>query len=200
MRLGLDRAFVERWHLSIGVWAFAVGVAVALVVRADARDEAPVGSGVLRDHLPLLTAVAAVALWATVPDTEAPLVVGASLVPSLLVAWWWGLRWPRWVHGAILGAVAWAAWVGSAGWGRAVCGAVCCLALPASAVIGRRHAGGGSARPLSWVAHLAACVVGSRIVAHETLWVAAVLTAAVVALAVVAAGRSPGSSGDSDDE
>ena len=141
---------------------------------------------------PVVAATMLVGLWATLPDTEAPLVGATVLIAALTL---------RWVGRAGLNGFDWATMlalatvvtvVGSAGRTNAIAGAVCCMAWPAMLVARPRI----DTLPIGFrtavvVAHVGCVAVGSRLVAHiESIpawWTAVAIVGAMALMAALLA-------------
>jgi hypothetical protein len=156
-----------------------VGVGSALMADFDRRWR-HLGLG------PVLLALSAAGVFATVPDTETALPVLGAAVPLALLGWW---RWPRWPGplGALGGAgsavatgvLAAAVAGGVAGRGSALVGGLACLGLFAVEPLARRlHPGRKGAlavlRPRPWwgplpavAAHGVLVLMASRVAAHQ---------------------------------
>ena len=146
----------------------------------DVHDQRPLGR-----FDQLMSVGAFVGLWATVPDTEAPLIAVTVLLPTLVLHRG-GLRRREVATLVVLGVLAGDA--GAADTPTAIAGAACCLVwlvLP-----------GATSRPSitrrwSLVAlglHTLAVVLGSRLVAHVSV-VPATIVAAIVTVSTVIAGK-----------
>lgn len=153
-------AFANRWHLRLGAVWLAVGLGLLVIDWVIAHQRPRSDLGVMA--IPLTSAMALVGLWATVPDTEAPLMAAVALCPVLLARA--GRR--RSVRPAesvvVLAAYAAATAVGSAGRMAAIAGAVCCASVPVALVVsgerGRRvHPG------MAVAIEFVACLIGSRV-------------------------------------
>lgn len=160
----------------------------ALVKQASGSDDRtePRGSAWV---LPLHATIAFLGVWATVPDTEAPLVAGAVMIPPLLLH---GLRRKPFrsldVALVLLVLVPTAA-SGSAQRLVAVLGAVCCV-LPV-VLLGMPERTGREPIKQRWVVwllvlHAAASVIASRVIGHATVPPAFAITGAVVAATTTA--------------
>jgi len=98
----------------IASWDTALWATIALVAALTAA----VGQSFGQATTLALLAMSVAGIWTTVPDTEAPLAVGASLAPVLVLALWVRRETPRrddlvrWT--GVIAASTWAAFVGSA--------------------------------------------------------------------------------------
>lgn len=155
--------FADRWHVSLGLAGVGVGLVALLVdVWWSKRRSAGTRENVTRGGV---LAVALVGLWATIPDTEAPLFVGTALCPILIARVVTGRDVGPAGSLAVLGAYAVAAVIGSAGRAPAIAGAVCCAVLPIGLVV----AGDRGRRIPSVVAvgvEIVVCVLASRVIGH----------------------------------
>lgn len=131
-------------------------------------------------------------LWATVPDTEGPLIVAMVLGPSLI----WTVVRPTPIRGvgtaaALIAFVA-AAVGGASGSAPAVLGSVCCGWWVVLAGFGApRLAAVRRARPViavALVAEVVSAVVGSRVVGHASTGPAILATVVVVIASSAIAG------------
>ena len=162
----------------IGVVAILGGFTAAAQLSAEPRSARSIG--------PVVAATMLVGLWATLPDTEAPLVGATVLLASFTFRWIGraGLNSSDWATMLALATVVTV--VGSAGRTNAIAGAVCCMAWPAMLV----------ARPpidtlpirfrtAVVVAHVGCVAVGSRLVAHiepaQATWTAVAIVASTAA-------------------
>jgi hypothetical protein len=112
----------ERYHLSLALWSALAGCAAAVVDRLAEPPAAPAGRPVhpLRRWAWPLAVASMVGVWASVPDTEAPLALGAALAPVAAGRWWRHRAPTPSATLVVVGAVVLAAVGGSAGWPGAV--------------------------------------------------------------------------------
>ena len=168
----------------IGVVAIIGGFTATVQPEAEPRSARSIG--------PVVAVTMLLGLWATLPDTEAPL-VGATVLLAALTF--------RWVGRAGLNGFDWATMlalatvvtvVGSAGRTNAIAGAVCCTAWPAMLVARPRiDTLPIRVRTAVVVAHVGCVAVGSRLVAHiESIpawWTAVAIVGAMALMAALLA-------------
>ncbi len=190
-------ALTRRWLRSTIVPALVALLAVAVEVRFDpGRPGTLVGLALcavtllgglrgsdaptrLRATTAPLVAAAMVGVWATVPDTEAPLAAAAALAPTLV----WTATRPadldRGDLGLCLAVLVVVADVGSAGRQTAIAGAICCGWIVVWGWV-RRSGTSSAPGPNLLVVQAVSIVVGSRVVAHISAIAAWTISALVV--------------------
>lgn len=189
----------SHWHVELGVRGLAVGLVLAsvgyLVQRTRPRRHRRISAGAPSRAGALVLVVMLGGVWATVPDTESPLVALTVAAPGLVLAAVLE-RLPVWVLVVVTGCAAVAAAHGAAGRPGAVLGAACCLGGAVAGGATARLVGARHAVAAGVLVTAVGCAAGSRIVATAATPVAAVVTGIVLSAAtaaVVAARRaSPG--------
>lgn len=201
-----------RGDLVHGAW-WAFGGALALAsTRRSAGDGGPIDRWAIGTVL-----LAAVGLWATVSDTEIPLLVGTILGPVLVQSLVIGRPFGRWQLWVCLVVLLLSAIEGAAGTAAGLLGAICCVTWVLVAATVAPSVRDRAVSPRSAVAGVIAPVVvgvvASRVVGRAAPSTGLIVTIVVVATsvllgAVLSAGSLDGrrprpsarASGRSDDE
>ncbi len=178
----------------LGAWGHGRGAPwIVAAVLAAAWPDQPARPHPLGEWAAPLAVVSLVGVWASVPDTEPALAVGAVLAPLALALA--AARRPVGVAGtvalgvAVLGSI----WVGSAGWGAALA-TVSALGVVAAApaVFGFRRV---PLTPAGWavvaVAQVLIAVPLSRVMMRQTVVVAVMMSAIGLTAALLAMTGAP---------
>lgn len=185
-----------RGEVDHGVsWLFAGGLAL-LSTRSSERD----GGSVDRWAIGLVL-LAAIGLWATVPDTESTLLAGSILGPVLVQSAVIGRRFGSSQLFVCFLALTPAAIWGAAGTSAGLLGGLCCVVwvIVAALVVPSLRSRPSSRRPLGvgLVAQSITVALASRVVGHaETVTVRIVAGALVVSAVVLGLALSAGTFGE----
>lgn len=174
------------WHRS-APWLVLAAVCAAVPDR-DHPDH-PLGRWTV-----LLAVVSLLGVWSAVPDTQAPLALAGVWAPLGAVWALSGRRTGPVASVALVGGIAGAAWVGSAGWGAALASVVAVGMLVAAPVAVAMRPAAATVGPLGArlvvlvSVHVAVALAAPRALMGRGVPVAASAALVLLALCVVVAG------------